>query len=454
MTFAIIGITVGGLATQGLAIATGRDFAFGTIPKLNPGGTGNLPVWLGSVTLAIGACSAAWLAIAFRAHRRGAPWTWWLLSGVLASLSLERMAMVSAQVGFGRAHAFPPGAPVYVGWAALAVLALPALFLAVRDLPRDVRRGLTTAMSLLALGAMVATTAGTPNLARVFAGRPMQAVAMTAARVLELGGVTLFAVALMNHATTYVRVATVHLDSRLPAGAWLRYDSDFEVRLSPRAIVQVLAAAVAIVLAASLAAALAQPSLKPESPGMYLLLNVDFESNLPTWFSSLLLMLCAGTAALIAGLSRDRADAARGWAILALLFVALSADEAAAFHELLVYPLRALVRESPWLRYPLILPGAAVLMAGWFVLGSFLRDLPARTRQRLGWGLALFASGALGIETVGGWFDPLVYGDSVTYVALATLEEGLEMSGVVVAFMGLLDHIEQHVGPIRFPDPA
>jgi hypothetical protein len=454
LTLATLALAIGGLATQAVAIATGRDFVFGAIPKLNPGGTGNLPVWLGSVTLAVGAGAAAWLAVAFRAHRRGSPWAWWLLSGLLTLLSLERMAMASAHLGLGRAHGLTLDAPVYVGWAVMSLLALPVLFLAVRDLPRETRRGLTSALTLLALGAVVATTAGVPNLTVAFADRANQAVAMTAARVLELGGVTLFTVALLNHAATHVRVATLRFDSHLPPGVWLAHGDDLEVRLSPRRVGRLLAVAVGVVLAASLIASIVQLWLGGEASDVWPLLDVDLESNLPTWFSSLLLMSCAGAAALIAGLSRDDAAVARRWAVLAVLFVALSADEAAGFHELLVFPLRVLVRQSPWLRYPLILPGILALVAGWLALGSFVRAMPSATRRRLGWGLVLFAGGALGVETIGGWFDPVVHGESLTYAVFATLEEGLEMSGVVVAFVGLLEHIEHHAGPITFPDPA
>ncbi len=453
MAIATLALAVGGLVTQWLAISTGRDFAFGTIPKLNPAGTGNLPVWFGSVAVAAGACAAGWLAIALRAHRRGSPRTWCVLAVLLAVLSLERMAMLSAYLGISHATAASTGASIYVGWMGLSILPLFALALAARDLPGWARRGPASALALLALGAVVATTAA-PDFTMAFTTPPTQAVAMTAARVLELAGATLFVVALLNYAASDARVATIRLDSALPAGAWLQHEEGFEVRLSPRRVARALSGAVVAVLAASLVAALLRDAVAPEAWSLSNFLFVDLERNLPTWLSSLLLMLCAGTAALIASLSRHTPGATRRWGALALLFVALSADEAASFHELLVGPLRSLVRQSPWLRYPLILPGAVALVAGWAALGSFVRTLPRATRRRLGWGLGLFAGGALGLETVGGWFDPTVHGDSVTYVVLATLEEGLEMAGVIVALTGLLEHIERHIGPIKFPDPS
>ena len=52
------------------------------------------------------------------------------------------------------------------------------------------------------------------------------------------------------------------------------------------------------------------------------------------------------------------------------------------------------------------------------------------------------------LETIGGWFDPVLYGDNLPYVLLAGAEEACEMIGVTVVLIGLLRYIEQHVGAI------
>ena len=61
-----------------------------------------------------------------------------------------------------------------------------------------------------------------------------------------------------------------------------------------------------------------------------------------------------------------------------VLFVLLSADEGASLHELLVTPLRRMVGGSPWLRYPLLVPGMAAVLTGALVFGRFLRSWPLR----------------------------------------------------------------------------
>ena len=148
------------------------------------------------------------------------------------------------------------------------------------------------------------------------------------------------------------------------------------------------------------------------------------------------------------------AERARGhepwwnWALMAVGFVALSADEAASLHELLVAPLRALVGGTPWLRYPLVIPGTAVVGVAVVVFGRFVKALPADTRRAIVGGGAVFLFGALVLETIGGWFDPVLYGDNLPYMLLAGVEEACEMTGVTIVLIGLLRYLEHHIGVI------
>jgi hypothetical protein len=114
-----------------------------------------------------------------------------------------------------------------------------------------------------------------------------------------------------------------------------------------------------------------------------------------------------------------------------------------------VAPLRAFVGGSRWLRYPLIVPGAAAVTAAALMFGRFLRTWPVETRRATYRAAALFLFGALVLETAGGWFDPIVYGQSFTYIALATLEEGCELFGATLFLVALLRYVERTVGPLE-----
>jgi hypothetical protein len=111
--------------------------------------------------------------------------------------------------------------------------------------------------------------------------------------------------------------------------------------------------------------------------------------------------------------------------------------------------MRGLVGGSSWLRYPLIIPGIAAVLAGALVFGRFLGSWPRAIRRRFLAGGGLFLLGALGLETVGGWFDPVLHGPSVSYLLLATLEEGCEMIGAIIMLRALLGHLAHGAGQLR-----
>ena len=79
----------------------------------------------------------------------------------------------------------------------------------------------------------------------------------------------------------------------------------------------------------------------------YRLLYVDFETNVPTWWSAMLLLASAATAGFLARAARSAGDDRwPDWLALAVLFAAMAADEAASLHELLQKPLRAALDPS------------------------------------------------------------------------------------------------------------
>ena len=92
------------------------------------------------------------------------------------------------------------------------------------------------------------------------------------------------------------------------------------------------------------------------------LLNLDEEANLPTWLSSSLLLL---SSLLLWGISRSAGEYGRRWGYLAVVFAALSLDETASIHELLIVPLREQLHLTGVLHFGWVLVGipAVVLIA-------------------------------------------------------------------------------------------
>lgn len=217
-----------------------------------------------------------------------------------------------------------------------------------------------------------------------------------------------------------------------------------------------------LLLSVSLTLASAAANCYRYSPGVtnYLsgtlipLLDVGEEVNLPTWYASSTLLLCALLLAAIAAIKkRDGARYVSHWRALAVIFLYLSLDEAATIHERTTLPLRALL--SAWgVLYGflfwswVVLFGALTLI---FVLAylRFLAHLPPRTRLLFLIAGTLYAGGALGVEMVGGYYASF-YGRNDPLVAIPShLEELAEMLGVAIFIYALLCYIRSDIGEIR-----
>ena len=72
---------------------------------------------------------------------------------------------------------------------------------------------------------------------------------------------------------------------------------------------------------------------------------------------------------------------------------------------------------------------------------GFLWRLPRRTRVLIAGSGCLYVGGALGVESVGGYFAETAGTDRLGYSILTTVEELLEMVGVVVFVYALLLHL-------------
>jgi hypothetical protein len=146
------------------------------------------------------------------------------------------------------------------------------------------------------------------------------------------------------------------------------------------------------------------------------LFDLDGEANVPTWFSSILLLRCA------------MASARRGLRPLAVVFVVLSLDEVAMMHERAAAAL--LEAHVPW-PWPWVL-GAAIVAGLAVVLVPALRAMARPERRGVVAAGAIYVGGALCVEIVAqrwaaahGWWN-------AGYVTLVTIEEGMEMTGAIL----------------------
>ncbi len=157
------------------------------------------------------------------------------------------------------------------------------------------------------------------------------------------------------------------------------------------------------------------------------------EANIPTWFSSVLLLVAAALLWVIA--VKTDAQGMRfttHWQALALIFVYLSLDESAVIHEMAIKPVGSALHARGFFLYAWVIPAIPVLLILLMLYGKFLFALDSRTRLYFLVAGFLYVLGAMGIEMCSAYVADTFGLHNLMYVVLATLEDFFEMIGLVL----------------------
>lgn len=227
-----------------------------------------------------------------------------------------------------------------------------------------------------------------------------------------------------------------------------------QITLNPTAIARALGAIAFLLVLASVAGQLSAHLTGHDYVfGLVPLFNIDGERNFPTGFSTLLLLLAAALLAVIMVLERGRGRGGSGyWAVLSAGFLFMAADEAWSFHEKLIRPVRSLLGDQDlgMLYHAWVVPGMALVAVLGLVFLRFWLRLPAKTRFAFLFAAVLYLGGAIGVELVGGRYSETLEAHDLTYAMIVTLEESLEMAGVIVFIHALLGYIALGYHEVRF----
>lgn len=173
------------------------------------------------------------------------------------------------------------------------------------------------------------------------------------------------------------------------------------------------------------------------SDGLLTHLSLSYEGNVPTWFSSSVLLLCAIAAGAIADLPTSARP--RSWGVVTAAFVWASLDEAAELHE----NLGGLFGTGGALYFDWVISAAVLLLALALALWPWLRDLPRATRRRMILASLVYFGGALVMELPLGWWTDRVGQDSLGYAMIDWVEEKMEMGGAVLMLRALVLHRQE-----------
>ncbi len=172
--------------------------------------------------------------------------------------------------------------------------------------------------------------------------------------------------------------------------------------------------------------------------------DLDGEQNIPSYFSSIILLYSALLFGIIA-LSKRTKPYFYHWFTLTLVVIYLSIDELVCIHESWTEPMRMLFSTKGFLYYAWIIP--AILGAVVFLIcfRKFFLHLPSKTKRFLGIAIILYVGGGVGLEFIGGWISSLYGEKNLAIIIESTFEETLEMLGVIVLTYGLLDYLRSEV---------
>jgi hypothetical protein len=172
------------------------------------------------------------------------------------------------------------------------------------------------------------------------------------------------------------------------------------------------------------------------------LLDLDRESSIPTWFSSMQLFAVGLVLILQARVAKDLKIYLF---VLGIGFFFLSMDEAAAIHEKLIEVAKKLDLQwflrltfmgnhRAWM-VPYVLVGVAVLLAGYRSVLLIWRNFH-REALWVAFGLAIFLLGGIGLEELSFEFQPA--GSELYYNLAVAAEESLEMVGASFMLYGFM----------------
>lgn len=220
---------------------------------------------------------------------------------------------------------------------------------------------------------------------------------------------------------------------------------DVKTSINPKKITQYLLIIVAVLVGLSTLGHLAVHHL-PDFPMRDFVASkfaLNKEQNFPTLYSSLALFYCATLFLLIGYLKMpSHKKEYNSWKGLAIIFLYLSIDELVGLHESFSKPLHRLgvdgVLHNAW-----VVPGIIAVVIFFMSFYKFFLTLPNYLKRLILIAMFLWVGGALFVETVGGYYKYIHGADNLGYALITTVEEVMEMLGVIVLIHGLLTYIDK-----------
>jgi hypothetical protein len=177
--------------------------------------------------------------------------------------------------------------------------------------------------------------------------------------------------------------------------------------------------------------------------------HFNVEGNIPSIYSAASIFFSAFLLWSISKLQIEKkAKRTFYWKLLTLIFLFLAIDELISIHESFSDDSRDLLGNATaggYFHFAWIVPYAVIF--GFFALYimKFMFQLPAATRNLFITAGIVFVSGAVGMEMIGGQYVFYNGKEGIQYALMITLEELLEMIGVVIFIYALGSYLIKNI---------
>lgn len=223
--------------------------------------------------------------------------------------------------------------------------------------------------------------------------------------------------------------------------------------LSPKRVSRFLLSVIILLVLASLLTESAIYFLNSSTSNGYTgrMFVLDEEANIPTVYSTLTLLFCSILLAIISYLKKvDEARYPGYWKFLSWLFLFLALDEFCSIHETFISPLRKALNASGVLYFAWVVPAFIFLLIFLLAFLKFIKALPQKTRNLFIKAGTIYISGTLGMEMISGYYSSNYGENNIVYSVITTIEESLEMLGIVVFIYALLSYIKLQIAEVEF----
>ena len=224
----------------------------------------------------------------------------------------------------------------------------------------------------------------------------------------------------------------------------------FSLSIDPARVGRVLGWSIATLVVLHLLGRVAVSRGHDSVHGLVPLFNLGNEYNVPSLFSTMLLLAAGGILLLIAhDAGRGSGRFRRHWILLGVTFIFLGIDETLGFHELLNAAVLQFATPTGLLFFPWVIVAIPIVAVFGLLYLPFLLHLPRRTAAGFAVAGTIYVGAAIGLEMIGAAIVDGSGRQTLAYTASQTLEEAFEMAGVALFIYVLLDYFAERHAEVR-----